>query len=71
MHPDTYVFSITTCAYFRSPWTNERCKISAGVIGQSAPMFDIWGDTVNIASRMMTTGIVGKIQVRRSQDDQL
>ena len=34
-----------------------------GVIGQSAPMFDIWGDTVNIASRMMTTGVNGKIQV--------
>ncbi|KAL5270587.1 hypothetical protein ACHWQZ_G001330 [Mnemiopsis leidyi] len=37
--------------------------VASGVIGQSAPMFDIWGDTVNIASRMMTTGIVGKIQV--------
>ena len=45
-----------------------RAKLAAlcpitGVIGQSAPMFDIWGDTVNIASRMMSTGVISKIQV--------
>ncbi|CAH1183630.1 unnamed protein product [Phaedon cochleariae] len=34
-----------------------------GVIGARKPVFDIWGDTVNLASRMDSTGIMGAIQV--------
>lgn len=34
-----------------------------GVIGARKPVFDIWGDTVNEASRMDSTGVVGQIQV--------
>ncbi|XP_078086746.1 adenylate cyclase type 8-like [Mustelus asterias] len=35
----------------------------SGVIGAKKPQFDIWGSTVNLASRMDSTGISGKIQV--------
>uniref|UniRef100_UPI00398F1C7C adenylate cyclase type 8-like n=1 Tax=Pristiophorus japonicus TaxID=55135 RepID=UPI00398F1C7C len=35
----------------------------SGVIGVKKPQYDIWGTTVNLASRMDSTGIVGKIQV--------
>ncbi len=35
----------------------------AGVIGQKKFAYDIWGDAVNIASRMETTGEGGRIQV--------
>lgn len=35
----------------------------AGIIGSTKPMYDIWGNTVNVASRMYSTGLVGKIQV--------
>jgi class 3 adenylate cyclase len=34
-----------------------------GVIGVKRFLYDVWGDTVNIASRMESTGEAGKIQV--------
>ena len=37
--------------------------VTAGVIGIEKYCFDIWGDTVNVASRMDATGIPGRIQV--------
>ena len=35
----------------------------AGVIGSQRYSYDIWGDTVNVASRMESTGEPGRIQV--------
>lgn len=37
--------------------------VIAGVIGARKPQYDIWGNTVNVASRMDSTGVLGKIQV--------
>ena len=39
-------------------------KVMAGVIGSSKPLYDIWGDAVNMASRMDSSGEPGKIQVK-------
>ncbi|CAG5076356.1 Similar to Adcy9: Adenylate cyclase type 9 (Mus musculus), partial [Cotesia congregata] len=36
--------------------------VTAGVIGATKLYYDIWGDAVNIASRMDSTGVPGKIQ---------
>lgn len=43
----------------------------AGVVGQSKPLYDIWGDSVNMASRMESTGMVGKIQVTKHTAEEL
>ncbi|XP_017890300.1 adenylate cyclase type 2 isoform X2 [Ceratina calcarata] len=37
--------------------------VIAGVIGAQKPQYDIWGNTVNVASRMDSCGEMGKIQV--------
>ncbi|KAK0165254.1 hypothetical protein PV328_003786 [Microctonus aethiopoides] len=37
--------------------------VTAGVIGATKLYYDIWGDAVNIASRMDSTGVPGRIQL--------
>ena len=37
--------------------------VVAGVIGVRKPHYDIWGNSVNVASRMDSTGVPDKIQV--------
>lgn len=38
-------------------------EVTAGVIGTTKLLYDIWGDTVNISSRMYSTGVKDRIQV--------
>jgi adenylate cyclase len=35
----------------------------AGVIGEVKPFYDIWGDTVNIASRMESHGMPNRLHI--------
>ncbi len=37
--------------------------VVAGVIGQRKFIYDLWGDTVNLASRMESHGVPGRVQV--------
>lgn len=46
-------------------------SVVAGVIGIRKFIYDLWGDTVNIASFMETTGVASKIQVSESSYDHL
>jgi adenylate cyclase len=41
-------------------------SVIGGVIGQRRILFDLWGDTVNTASRMESSGLPGRIQVAPS-----
>jgi class 3 adenylate cyclase len=43
----------------------------AGVIGLKKFIYDVWGDTVNTASRMESTGIPGRLQVTSATRDRL
>ena len=43
--------------------------VVAGVIGRQRLLFDLWGDTVNLASRLESHGLPGRIQVSEAVRD--
>jgi class 3 adenylate cyclase len=45
--------------------------VVAGVIGKRKFIYDVWGDTVNVASRMESTGVPGRIQVTAAVEERL
>jgi DNA-binding response OmpR family regulator len=45
--------------------------VVAGVIGRGKFAYDLWGETVNVACRLETTGEAGKIQVAESTYERL
>jgi len=45
--------------------------VVAGVIGTKKFIYDIWGDTVNLASRMESLGVPGRVQVTHAVRERL
>ena len=61
---------IRACEELDSGWTVRvgihSGELVAGVLGREKYLFDIWGDTVNTASRVESTGVPGKVSVSRT-----
>jgi class 3 adenylate cyclase len=49
----------------------HRGPVVAGVIGTKKFIYDVWGDTVNVASRMESHGVPGRVQVTAAVVDRL
>ena len=45
--------------------------VVAGIIGTSKFIYDLWGDTVNVASRMESHGLPGRVQTTVEMYDKL
>jgi len=45
--------------------------VVAGVIGRRKFIYDLWGETVNIASRMESHGLAGRVQITEATRQQL
>jgi class 3 adenylate cyclase len=43
----------------------------AGVIGRDKLAYDLWGDTVNVASRMESQGLPGRVQISEATAQRL
>jgi adenylate cyclase len=75
-----FAFDVLDTMERHASWTGEPMRIRiginsgpvvAGVIGEQKFIYDLWGDAVNVASRMEAYGVAGEIQVTQEVRDKL
>lgn len=71
MQQEINEFNAEKAQVFRMRIGIHSGPVVAGVIGLKKFIYDLWGDTVNIASRMESHGIPGSIQVSRATYERL
>src|SRR5574341_534562 len=64
-------FKTSTGHIFQMRFGVSTGPVIAGVIGTHKPTYDLWGDTVNLASRMEAYGLPGYIQATSSTCDRV
>lgn len=81
-HPEKVILAALEILDFLEQWKHECVQkneqyfegrigihtgpLIAGVVGKSKFAFDIWGDTVNVAARLESSGDPGKINISKS-----
>ncbi|MBI1225527.1 MAG: hypothetical protein GC192_09860 [Bacteroidetes bacterium] len=86
-HPSDVVKAGLEIQQFLKDWNKEKIRngetpfearigihtgpLVAGVVGSRKFAYDIWGDTVNVASRMETSGEVGRVNISASTYEQV
>ncbi len=46
-------------------------RLVAGVVGEQKFAYDVWGDTVNTASRLESSGVAGRVNISRATYEQV
>lgn len=71
MYEDLAAYNVDASIQFSMRIGLNCGPVNAGVIGKSKFIYDVWGNTVNVASRMESVCTPGKIRVSQSVFDHL
>jgi class 3 adenylate cyclase len=54
-----------------TPFVRAMVPVVSGIVGHKKFAYDIWGDAVNLASRMESSGEAGQINISQATYDRI